>query len=454
MRSHFLPVAFAAASGLLAPALHAAPPAAAASTWQPILVEQGKRIEIDRASIRAEGGGKTVATGRIVLDKPIDDRKTGVSYRIIEAQSRYDCNARTYATLKRTYFRQEGDVLREDEVKSVLEMPVRSGTLDDRVLHEVCRPKTPREVQKAAQRTVAEAGEAAAELRQANEALLQKEAKRAARPKPVVDKPVAEPAAPVRREPAADAPAPAKRPARERAPAHPAAAHEGHDGHGEWSYGGATGPAQWGELRSDWALCGKGLRQSPIDIRDGIRVDLDPLVFDYRPSAFTVTDNGHTVQVTLAGGTLTQLGRVYQLKQFHFHRPAEERINGRAAEMSLHLVHQAADGRLAVVAVALERGEENPLIQTIWNNLPLEKNDDVTPPGRVIDASELLPRERAYITYMGSLTTPPCSEGVLWLVMKQPMRLSAEQIAIFSRLYPGNARPVQPPSGRLIKESR
>jgi carbonic anhydrase len=474
MRSTPLHLAVVAACGLLAPTLHAATaavPAAAAAPaavaaasaaatarWQPILVEQGKRIEIDRSSIHAEAGGKTVATGRIVLDKPIDDRKTGVSYRIIEAQSRYDCNARTYATLKRTYFRQEGDFLREDEVKSVLEMPVRSGTLDDRVLHEVCRPKTPREVQKAAQRTVAEAGEAAAELRQANEALLQKEAKRSARPKPVAEKKPVEPAAASPREPVADAAPAARRPARERAAAHPAApahdAHEVHNGHGGWSYAGATGPAQWGELRSDWALCGKGQRQSPIDIRDGIRVDLDPLVFDYRPSAFSVTDNGHTVQVTLAGGTMTLLGRTYQLKQFHFHRPAEERINGRAAEMSLHLVHQAADGKLAVVAVALERGEEHPVIQNVWNHLPLEKNDDVAPPGFVIDANELLPRERAYVTYMGSLTTPPCSEGVLWLVMKQPLQLSAEQIAIFSRLYPGNARPVQPASGRLIKESR
>ncbi|MBK1681885.1 carbonic anhydrase [Rhodocyclus tenuis] len=460
--------ALLAASALIAePAAQAAAAATPASRWQPILVEQGKRIEIDRSSI-SKDGGKTMALGRIVLDKPINDPKTGTSYRIIEAQSRYDCAARTYATLKRTYYREEGELLREDEVKAVLDMPVRSGTLDDRVLREVCRPKTPAEVQKAAQRTVAEAGEAAAELRKANEELLQKEARRAAAkaaaratpvplkeaaPEAIADTVVraaAKPAMrPVRREPVELARAATGHSA-------PRAAAAGHGGHGavHWSYTGETGPENWGRLSSEWAQCANGRRQSPIDIRDGIRVDLDPLAFDYRPSSFSVLDNGHTVQVTLAGGTLTLLGNIYQLKQFHFHQPAEERVNGRAAAMSLHMVHQAADGRLAVVAVALERGAENPVIQMVWNHLPLEANEDLSPPGRVIDASELLPKDRAYYTYMGSLTTPPCSEGVLWLVFKQPLSVSPEQIAIFARLHPGNARPVQPASGRLIKESR
>lgn len=470
MRSTLI-IAIFAAGTLAASPLCAAPaaPATAASRWQPILVEQGKRIEIDRSSI-SKDGGKTLALGRIVLEKPISDPKTGTSYRIIEAQSRYDCAARTYATLKRTYFREEGEVLREDEVKAVLDMPVRSGTLDDRVLREVCRPKTPAEVQKAAQRAAVEAGDAAAELRKANEALLQKEARRAAA------RPVAKATPVPLKEVAPDATAdtvvravatPAARPLRrERAETPPLAAgraaaaangaHAAHAAHGavHWSYRGETGPENWGRLSSEWAQCANGRRQSPIDIRDGIRVDLDPLAFDYRPSAFTVLDNGHTVQVTLAGGTLTLLGNVYQLKQFHFHLPAEERVNGRAAAMSLHMVHQSADGRLAVVAVGLESGAENPVIQTVWNHLPLEQNEDVSPPGRVIDASELLPTERAYYTYMGSLTTPPCSEGVLWLVFKQPVQVSPEQIGIFARLHAGNARPVQPASGRLIKESR
>jgi carbonic anhydrase len=144
--------------------------------------------------------------------------------------------------------------------------------------------------------------------------------------------------------------------------------------------------------------------------------------------------------------------RTYELVQFHFHRPSEERINGRGTEMVVHLVHKDADGRLAVVAVLLERGAANPMIQTVWNNLPLEKNDTFTP-AVALDVNEILPTRREYFTFMGSLTTPPCTEGVLWLVMKAPMPASPAQMALFSRLYPLNARPTQAGGGRMIKES-
>jgi carbonic anhydrase len=122
--------------------------------------------------------------------------------------------------------------------------------------------------------------------------------------------------------------------------------------------------------------------------------------------------------------------------------------------MVVHLVHKSDEGQLAVVAVLLERGSENPFIQTLWNNLPLEKNVAVQPPATQIDLASLLPTTRSYYTYMGSLTTPPCSEGVLWLVMKQPVQVSQDQINIFSRLYKNNARPIQPAAGRVIKEDR
>ncbi len=220
-----------------------------------------------------------------------------------------------------------------------------------------------------------------------------------------------------------------------------------------WSYEGETGPANWGKINVDWAKCSTGNRQSPIDIRDGMKVDLEQIVFDYKPSSFSVTDNGHTIQVTLSGGNyITLQNRMYELVQFHFHRPSEERINGRGFEMVVHLVHKDAEGRLAVVALMLERGKTHPLIQTVWNNLPLEKNDTVNPT-IVLDVSELLPSRRDYYTFMGSLTTPPCSEGVLWLVMKEPVQAAPAQMALFSRLYPLNARPIQPGAGRVIKES-
>jgi carbonic anhydrase len=220
-----------------------------------------------------------------------------------------------------------------------------------------------------------------------------------------------------------------------------------------WSYEGENGPANWGKINSDWAKCGTGTRQSPIDLRDGMKVDLEQIVFDYRPSGFNVVDNGHTIQVAVGlGNFITVQNRTYELVQFHFHRPSEERINGKGTEMVVHLVHKDAEGRLAVVAVLLERGLPNPMIQTVWNNLPLEKNDTYTPPV-ALDVNDILPARREYFTFMGSLTTPPCSEGVLWLVMKNPMPASPAQMALFSRLYPLNARPIQAASGRMIKES-
>ena len=164
--------------------------------------------------------------------------------------------------------------------------------------------------------------------------------------------------------------------------------------------------------------------------------------------------NGHTIQVNVAEGqTMRIMERTYMLLQFHFHKPAEERVNGRSYDMVAHLVHKDADGKLAVVAVLMEKGSEHPLIQTLWNNLPLEQGMLVSP-AAPIDLNKLLPEKRDYWTYMGSLTTPPCTEDVLWMVMKQPLPVSPEQIAIFGRLYPHNARPVQPSNNRLIKESR
>jgi len=227
--------------------------------------------------------------------------------------------------------------------------------------------------------------------------------------------------------------------------------------HVHWGYTGDLGPEHWAGLAPENKTCAVGTRQSPIDIRDGIAVDLEPINFDYRASGFSVLDNGHTVQVNVAPGNgLTVLGRRYELLQFHFHRPSEERINGKQFDMSAHLVHKDAAGRLAVVAVLLERGADNkpqPLLQTVWANLPLEKGEALQAQAQ-IDLNQLLPAERGYATYMGSLTTPPCSEGVLWMVLRQPVPLTAQQIGVFSRLYPMNARPLQAGSGRLIKESQ
>ncbi|MEN3274682.1 MAG: carbonic anhydrase [Massilia sp.] len=220
-----------------------------------------------------------------------------------------------------------------------------------------------------------------------------------------------------------------------------------------WDYEGEFGPENWGKINPAWSQCGTGKRQSPIDIRDGMKVDLAEIDFNYGPSSFTEIDNGHTVQVNVGSGNFMTVGpETYELVQFHFHRPSEERINGKGTEMVVHLVHRGAGGKLAVVAVLLERGKANEAIQTVWNNIPLEKGQ-LGAPGLEIDPLELLPNQREYYTYMGSLTTPPCTENVLWMVMKQPMTASPAQMALFSRLYPLNARPVQASEGRMVKES-
>ena len=250
--------------------------------------------------------------------------------------------------------------------------------------------------------------------------------------------------------PAAHAPTAAPAHARARPAAKQAAAH-GSDAH--WDYTGPAGPQTWGGLKPEFSLCGNGQRQSPIDIRGGLSVDLEPVRFDYQSSRFSVIDNGHTVQANLAPGNAIEIGgNRFELQQFHFHRPSEERIDGRQFEMSVHLVHKDPQGKLAVVTLLLEKGPAQPAVQKVWNNLPLEKNQDV--PARVaLDLNEILPADQRYFTYMGSLTTPPCTEGVQWVVMRQPVTVAPEQIDLFARIYPMNARPVQQAAGRRIMQS-
>lgn len=238
-------------------------------------------------------------------------------------------------------------------------------------------------------------------------------------------------------------------------PAAKAKSHAATHAHAHWSYDGKDGPDNWGKLSKDYALCDKGQTQSPIDIREGIEVDLPALKFDYRPSKFSVTNNGHTIQVAYkSGGSLTHLGKTYQLVQLHFHLPAEERINGKSFPMVAHLVHKDNAGNLAVIASLMDVGAENSFVQKVWNHIPLVVNQSVDPPDVTIDLNQLLPTKRDYFNYMGSLTTPPCSENVLWFVFKDTVQVSRDQLAVFSKIYPNNARPIQPTNARLIKESR
>ncbi|MEO8630357.1 MAG: carbonic anhydrase family protein [Betaproteobacteria bacterium] len=221
-----------------------------------------------------------------------------------------------------------------------------------------------------------------------------------------------------------------------------------------WSYQGAGAPQTWGDLKPDYAACRTGRRQSPIDIQDGAKLELEPIKFDYKPVPLRIIDNGHTVQVNYPeGNSIMVAGVRYDLRQLHFHRPSEERINGKVYDMVVHLVHQSAEGRYAVVAIVMEMGASNPFIASLWPHLPLEAGRELALPDVTIDLNTLLPEPRTYFAYMGSLTTPPCTEGVLWLVLKTPVSVSNDQVGVFGKLYSMNARPVQPANGRLIKES-
>jgi len=224
--------------------------------------------------------------------------------------------------------------------------------------------------------------------------------------------------------------------------------------HPHWSYAGATAPSHWSELEADYKSCAAGKTQSPIDIRDEAvqKAHLPDITFNYLPSALHIIDNGHTVQVNYASGSyITIGGERYELVQFHFHRPSEEKINGQASAMVAHLVHKNAAGKLAVVAVLLKPGNANALMSTLWTHWPTAKEQEAAPAGVNINIADLLPKDHAYYAFTGSLTTPPCSEDVHWYVLREPSAISASQIAQFARRYPMNARPTQPLNGREIK---
>lgn len=230
-------------------------------------------------------------------------------------------------------------------------------------------------------------------------------------------------------------------------------------GHEEqhWSYEGETGPANWSHLKPEFNVCAIGKRQSPINIEESktLAGPAEPIQFHYTPSNGTVINNGHTIQVDVQGdNTITVRGSTYRLAQFHFHTPSEEQINFKRYPMVAHLVHKSDEGQLAVVAVLLEQGNANELMNKVWTYMPLDANDRVQMPNELLNLGEILPIDQRYYQFMGSLTTPPCTEGVLWMVMKQPMQISKAQYRLFTQLYPNNARPVQATNGRPVRDAQ
>lgn len=227
---------------------------------------------------------------------------------------------------------------------------------------------------------------------------------------------------------------------------------QGHHG-AHWGYDGEAGPEHWAELSRDFVTCKTGNKQSPIDLRESLKAQLPPLEFNYHAVPLKVSNNGHTIQVDQKGaGTLKFQGQEYQLLQFHFHTPSEHHVAGQARDMEVHFVHRNDRGQLAVVGVLIKPGKENAALKAVWDNMPKEI-EDAEVEGGAINAGDILPASKHYRHYIGSLTTPPCSEGVRWIVMNEPIELSRTQIEAFKGMFPHNARPVQAIEDRFLLDS-
>lgn len=224
-----------------------------------------------------------------------------------------------------------------------------------------------------------------------------------------------------------------------------------------WSYDGPRGNAHWAELDPAYATCKTGKAQSPIDIRTAEKADLPAIRFQYTSGPLHyLINNGYTVRVNYHDTTnaLVIGDKRYYLTQFHFHRPSEEYIHGKAYAMEAHFMHRAHDGEIAGVVVMLEPGAANGLVQQLWDHMPTVKGDEHEIPGVEIDPAGLLPRDLSSYRYTGSISAPPCNEGVLWIVLKTPVTVSRAQIDAFAALYPHDVRPLQPLNGRIVQESR
>ncbi len=221
----------------------------------------------------------------------------------------------------------------------------------------------------------------------------------------------------------------------------------------EWGYEGDIGPKHWGSLSPAYILAKQGEQQSPIDISKPIEEDLPRVVFNYRPAKINLIYNGHTIEEEEDGCHIRFEDKLFELKQFHFHAPSEHTINGSHADMEMHFVHKAKDGTVAVVAVLIKQGAENRSFTSIWEYLPTPENSDVQV-ARTVDATDLIPGNHAYYRYRGSFTTPPCTEGVIWMVMTAPIELSMGQIDRFKSIINGNNRPVQRLNERKVYLSK
>ncbi len=438
--------------------------------WVTVFGDGARQVQIDRASVLPSDGGTRVAWARVLLSSSEAD---GTDHVAAHALNRYDCVNRSVTTLRRRFVDARNMIVREEVPTLLRAQAVVSGTVDERLWREICQPATLRDLARIAAEaesivaaTTPEAAQAAGgrQVQAAapvTEAVLMSVAEAAAvaaAAATLANEPVApeqRAAAPpsvtasvtpsVTAIQAAEAATRATR-AAQRQPAGPTI---------HWSYHGDKGPEHWAQLSPEWKLCATGQRQSPIDLRGGIRLDLDAPRFEYGPTRFRVSDSGRALEVHVGAGLAAVIrGHVFELNHLSFHVPAEVRVDGRASPLAVHLHHRSADNSHAVLVVLFESGAEpHPELQTVLNNLPLDRGGWYMPQV-TFDPLAFLPQQPGHFEFHGSLSTPPCTEGVVWIVMKSPLTASLEQIQILRRLHSDNVRPIQAANDRLILETR
>ncbi|NQE32939.1 carbonic anhydrase [Microcoleus asticus] len=222
----------------------------------------------------------------------------------------------------------------------------------------------------------------------------------------------------------------------------------------DWGYIGESGVEKWGNLSPEFQVCKTGIQQSPIDLHRAIAAQLSPIEIDYRESPLRIVNNGHTIQVNYEPGSSIKLdGQIFNLVQFHFHDPSEHTIDNKPFDMELHLVHRSEAGALAVIGVLLKQGQHNAALQPIGDAFPNRNEPEQVVKTVKVNAEQFLPKDRKVYRYFSSLTTPPCSQGVNWIVMQQPIEISQNQIQRFPKLISIDARPVQPLNNSFVLRS-
>ena len=220
-----------------------------------------------------------------------------------------------------------------------------------------------------------------------------------------------------------------------------------------WGYTG-EGANGWADLSDAYTTCRTGLEQSPVDLKGAIDADLPAVKVDYKPIPLTILNNSHTIQVNAAPGNTIELdGEKYELLQMHFHHPGEHTIAGESFPMEAHFVHSNEKEELAVLGVFLKEGAENAALSSVWAAMPKEKAAATTIPNVQVDIASLLPSNPAMFQYFGSLTTPPCTQVVKWVVFKEPIEVSTAQIDQFKAIFALNARPTQPLHRRFLLDT-